>query len=215
MKKKTAIYLRVSTSDQSDSLELQEAKCRAYCDINEYEVVNVYSDKNVSGKTNVFERPQGKFLKSGLKNKRFEHIVVLKLDRLSRSTVNGVMTIEEISNLNGTLSLLDFNLDTNTPMGKLVLSNLLSFAQFEREMITERVKSSLKHKKQNLKVYSKITPYGFIRKDKDLIVDKEKVKQIKEIRSSKLSLRKLASKFGITHTIVNRIKKDEIYLNMY
>ena len=42
MKKKTAIYLRVSTSDQSDSLELQEAKCRAYCEINDYEIVNVY-----------------------------------------------------------------------------------------------------------------------------------------------------------------------------
>ena len=97
MKKKTAIYLRVSTSDQSDSLELQEAKCRAYCEINDYEIVNVYSDKNVSGKLEC--ENNGQFLKSGLQNKRFEHIVVLKLDRLSRSTVNGVMTIEEISNL--------------------------------------------------------------------------------------------------------------------
>ena len=209
--KKCAIYLRVSTSDQADSLELQAAKCRKYCEANDYEVVNLYSDKNVSGKTNVFERPQGKFLKSGLENNRFEHIVVLKLDRLSRSTVNGVMTIEEISKLGGTLSLLDFNLDTGTPMGKLVLSNLLSFAQFEREMIAERVKSSLRHKKDNLKVYSKTTPYGFIRQDKDLIVDPYTISTIKYIRSSKESLRKLGKKFGISHTIVSRVKKDSIY----
>ena len=207
---KVAIYLRVSTNDQSDSLELQESKCRSYCDSQGYEVVKVFSDKNVSGKTKVYERPQGKLLKSGLLNKKFDHIVTLKLDRLSRSMVDGVMTIEEISTL-GSISILDFNLDTNTPMGKLVLSNLLAFAQFEREMIAGRVKASLGHKKDNLKVYSRNTPYGFLRRDKNLIPDPDTLHIVKEIRNSKESLRTLGKKFNITHTIVSRVKKDDIY----
>ena len=208
---KTCIYLRVSTGEQSSSLEQQEADCRKYCELHGYEVVKVLKDKGVSGKTKVFERHAGKLIKSGLENKRFEHVVVMKLDRLSRSMVDGVLTITEITEMGGSLSVLDFSLDTSTPTGRLFVSQLLAFAQFEREMIAQRVKDSLQHRKDNLKVYNKNTPYGFRREGDDLIPVPEEMEIVKEIRTSSLSVRKLADKFSLHPSKVYRVKKNSIY----
>jgi len=145
---KVAIYLRVSTVDQT-TLN-QEIELKSYCERNNYEIYKIYKDEGVSGiKTS---RPQLDLMLQDMRNKSFDAIIVWKFDRLGRSTSHLLQVLEELKNKNVRLIATSQNIDTDTPMGKFFFTILSGFAEMEREIIKERIKLGLERRKKEGKL---------------------------------------------------------------
>ena len=143
-------YVRVSSDEQATegiSLEAQEAKVRAYCDLYGIELVEVIVDAGQSAKS--LNRPGIQRALSLLKAKKADGIVVAKLDRLSRSTADWAALIERYFGEKAGRQLWSVgeNIDTRSAAGRMVLNILMSVAQWEREAIGERTRAALQHKK--------------------------------------------------------------------
>ena len=138
---KVAIYVRVSTTSQAEegySIEEQIDKLESYCKIKDWSVYKVYTDGGFSGSNT--ERPALERLIKDADKKKFDTVLVYKLDRLSRSQKDTLFLIEDVFIKNGIEFLsLQENFDTSTPFGKAMIGLLSVFAQLEREQIKERM----------------------------------------------------------------------------
>ena len=138
---KVAIYVRVSTTSQAEegySIEEQKAKLSSYCDIKDWNVYKIYTDGGFSGANT--DRPALEGLIKDAKKRKFDTVLVYKLDRLSRSQKDTLYLIEDIFIKNNIAFLsLQENFDTSTPFGKAMIGLLSVFAQLEREQIKERM----------------------------------------------------------------------------
>ena len=138
---KVAIYVRVSTTSQAEegySIEEQIDKLESYCKIKDWTVYKVYTDGGFSGSNT--ERPALERLIKDADRKKFDTVLVYKLDRLSRSQKDTLFLIEDVFIKNGIEFLsLQENFDTSTPFGKAMIGLLSVFAQLEREQIKERM----------------------------------------------------------------------------
>lgn len=138
---KVAIYVRVSTTSQVEegySIEEQIDKLESYCKIKDWMVYKVYTDGGFSGSNT--ERPALERLIKDANKKKFDTVLVYKLDRLSRSQKDTLFLIEDVFIKNGIEFLsLQENFDTSTPFGKAMIGLLSVFAQLEREQIKERM----------------------------------------------------------------------------
>jgi len=146
---KAALYLRVSTADQT-TLN-QELELKKYCELNEIAIYNIYKDEGISGtKTS---RPQLDKMLQDMRSKLFDTIIVWKFDRLGRSTAHLLQVLQELQNRKVRLIATSQNIDTSTPMGKFFFTILAGFSEMEREMIVERIKLGLaRRKKQGKKL---------------------------------------------------------------
>lgn len=140
-------YNRVSTEEQANSrngLEAQrhaidtEASRRGWA-------VEHYADEGVTGK---IIGPQLLEVLELLASGQADGLVVAKLDRLSRSIVNAANIIESAQQQGWSLVVLDLGVDLTTAAGRMVAHNMMSFAQYERELISERTKAGLAAKKR-------------------------------------------------------------------
>ena len=138
---KVAIYVRVSTTSQVEegySIDEQKAKLSSYCDIKDWNVYKIYTDGGFSGANT--DRPALEGLIKDAKKRKFDTVLVYKLDRLSRSQKDTLYLIEDIFIKNNIAFLsLQENFDTSTPFGKAMIGLLSVFAQLEREQIKERM----------------------------------------------------------------------------
>jgi DNA invertase Pin-like site-specific DNA recombinase len=136
---RVAIYLRVSTLDQTTAnqeRELREVASRMSC-----ELVKVYRDHGVSGAKGRDERPQFDRLCRDATKRQFDAIMAWSVDRLGRSLQDLVKFLSEIHSLKIDLYLHQQGLDTATPAGKAMFQMMGVFAEFERAMIQERVRA--------------------------------------------------------------------------
>lgn len=161
---KVAIYIRVSTTSQVEegySIDEQKDKLKSYCQIKDWNVYKVYTDGGFSGSNT--ERPALEKLIKDAKNKKFDTVLVYKLDRLSRSQKDTLYLIEEIFIKNGIEFLsLQENFDTSTPFGKAMIGLLAVFAQLEREQIKERMQlGKLGRAKSGKSMMWARTSYGY------------------------------------------------------
>jgi len=138
---KTAIYARVSTADQDAST--QEKQCRDYCERLGYEVIRVYTDNGVSGIK--ASRPAFNELLADMRLMRFGCVVVTRLDRMGRSLQHLLSLIDEFTGKGVHFIAVTQNIDTTSASGKLQLQILGSFAEYERNIISERTRESLKY----------------------------------------------------------------------
>lgn len=138
---KVAIYIRVSTANQAEegySIDEQKDKLTSYCDIKDWNIYDIYTDGGFSGSNT--ERPALEQLIRDAERKKFDTVLVYKLDRLSRSQKDTLFLIEDVFIKNGIEFLsLQENFDTSTPFGKAMIGLLSVFAQLEREQIKERM----------------------------------------------------------------------------
>lgn len=141
------LYHRASRTDQTT--EQQEVKTKEYCQRNNISVYKIYSEVGQSGAKS--SRPQLDLLLQDMRDKKFNTIVVLKYDRLGRSTIHLLQVLEEMKNLGVRLIAVEQNIDTSTAMGKYFVTNLCSLADLEREMIIERTQDKLDFYKQQIK----------------------------------------------------------------
>jgi hypothetical protein len=134
--KRAAIYVRVSTNDQDTGL--QETELREYVESRGWSCT-VYRDQGQSGAKN--ERPALTALLNDLRRRKADVVVVWALDRLARSLKHLLTIAEECQLLGVDLVSLRQNIDTTLPAGRLTFAVLGAVAEFEREMLRERVKA--------------------------------------------------------------------------
>ena len=155
-------YARVSTDEQARegvSLEAQVARIRAYAQAKELELRDVLTDDGISGKT--LERPALRELVQRCEQGEVGHVVVVKLDRITRSTRDLLALVDDLFLArNIELHSVAESLDTSTPHGRFVLTLFGGLAQMERELVGERTRSALAYKRQLLQPTSH-APYGF------------------------------------------------------
>lgn len=139
--KRAAVYLRVSTVDQStdnQERELREVAARMGC-----EIVKVYRDHGISGAKGRDKRPQFDALCRDATKRQFDMVMAWSVDRLGRSLQDLCNFLADIHKLKIDLYLHQQGLDTTTPTGKAMFQMVGVFAEFERAMIQERVRAGL------------------------------------------------------------------------
>src|SRR6266852_6222312 len=161
-KTRAVAYLRVSTDKQADkgvSLDVQRAKVEAYAQLYELDLVEVIVDAGVSAKT--LDRPGlGKAL-GMLKTRQAEALLVVKLDRLTRSVVHlGELVADYFADGKWALLSVGEQIDTRSAAGRLVLNVLASVSQWEREAIGERTATAMQHKARQGEYTGGQAPYG-------------------------------------------------------
>jgi DNA invertase Pin-like site-specific DNA recombinase len=134
---RAALYLRVSTVDQTT--ENQARELRAAAERLGHEIVEVYSDNGISGFKGRDRRPEFDRLCRDAVRRRFDIIMAWSIDRLGRSLQDLVGFLNEIHASRVELYLHKQGLDTSTPAGKAMFQMLGVFAEFERNVIRERV----------------------------------------------------------------------------
>ena len=141
--KRSAIYLRVSTSDQT--VENQRLAVESYCKLQGWKVVKVYEDVGVSGAQ---DRREGlDSLKADVAKGRYDVVLVWKFDRLARSTTHLLETLSLFQRYGTDFVSTTEAVDTSTPTGKMVFVFLGAISEFERALITERVRCGLERAK--------------------------------------------------------------------
>lgn len=136
---KVAIYCRVSTDEQF--ADKQELACLDYCKRNNFDVFRVYKDV-ISGKTT--NRPEFNKLLEDMRNREFNCIMVTKLDRMGRSLQHLLSLFDEFSKKGIQFIAITQNIDTTTSTGRLQMQIMGAFAEFERNIISERTKEGMK-----------------------------------------------------------------------
>lgn len=144
---KAGLYHRGSRADQTT--EQQEMKTEEYCRNNSIEIYKKYSEVGQSGAKE--SRPQLNKMLEDMRAKKFDTIIVLKYDRLGRSTIHLLQVLEEMKSLGVRLVAVNQNIDTSTPMGKFFLTQLIALGDLEREMIIERTQEKLDFYKKEIK----------------------------------------------------------------
>lgn len=136
---KVAIYARVSTNEQDASKQVEAIK--DYCIRMNYEIYDVYSDV-ISGTTQ--SRPDFNRLLEDMRRYRFGAIAVTKLDRIGRSLSHLLSLFDEFKKKGVNFIAITQNIDTSTAAGTLLFQIMGAFAEFERNIISERTKEGLR-----------------------------------------------------------------------
>ena len=139
--KRAAIYLRVSTLDQTTAN--QERELRQIAERVGYDIVKVYKDHGVSGAKGRDKRPQFDALCRDAAKRQFDVVMAWSVDRLGRSLQDLVGFLSELHALGIDLFLHQQGIDTTTPAGKAMFQMMGVFAEFERSIIQERVRAGL------------------------------------------------------------------------
>jgi len=190
MKNKTVgIYARVSTGQQKVDPQL-----RRFVKRSGWRLYKEYIDQGYSGKDT--KRPQYIRMKEGARRRKFNVLLVWKLDRLSRSTRDLLNTTEELDALGVDFISYENQIDTTTPSGKLFFTIVAAFAQFEREIIRERVIAGL----ENARTKGKILGRPRL---EDPVIEKAR-----KLRKKGISYRKIGRELGIDESSIRKRLKS-------
>lgn len=139
--KRVALYLRVSTSEQT--VENQRRELDAVAARHGWKIVATFADAGISGTKGRDQRPGFDHLCQGIARREFDQVAAWSVDRLGRSLQDLVMFLGELHAKGVDLYLHQQGLDTSTPAGKAMFQMMGVFAEFERAMIVERVNAGL------------------------------------------------------------------------
>jgi len=143
---RAAIYTRVSTDEQARlgvSLDAQEARARAYCELHGLTIAAVFRDEGVSGAKPLAERPEGQKLSHEVSTGAIRHVVALKLDRLFRDAIDCLEVSRLWDHAGVSMHLIDLGgqtVNTASAMGRFMLTVVAGAAEMERNLIRERTR---------------------------------------------------------------------------
>jgi len=186
-KLRCAVYTRKSSEERLDqefnSLDAQREAREAYIASQKPEgwmlVPDRYDDGGVSGAT--LNRPALKRLLADIEAQRIDVVVVYKIDRLSRSLMDFSKLVEVFDRNNVTFVSVTQSFNTTTSMGRLTLNILLSFAQFEREVIGERIRDKFAASRKKGMWMGGFVPLGYDVKDRKLVVNEAEAATVRRI----------------------------------
>ncbi|MGA7787949.1 MAG: recombinase family protein [Xanthobacteraceae bacterium] len=190
-----AIYTRKSTDEGLEqafnSLDAQREACAAYIQSQKHEgwvvLPALYDDGGYSGGN--LERPGLKRLLADIEAEQIDVVVVYKVDRLTRALSDFAKLVEVFDRRGVSFVSITQHFNTTTSMGRLTLNVLLSFAQFEREVIGERVRDKIAASKKKGMWMGGMPPLGYDVKDRKLIVNKGEAHTVAEIYQRYLALK--------------------------
>ena len=160
-KKIVALYARVSTDKQT--VDMQTSELEEFIKRRGWKLFDTYIDQGFSGKNT--NRPAFNAMMTQARERRFDILLVWKLDRLSRSLKDLINTLDDLSSFGiDFISFKDRQIDTTTASGRLLFSVMASMAEFERTLTSERIKAGLanaKRKGKTLGAKRKLTPALF------------------------------------------------------
>ena len=197
-------YIRVSTklqSEKGNSLKLQKSKIKDYCKLNDFNLIEIYEDKGISGMS-IDKRDGYKEMVNYLTNNDIDGIVVWSLSRLGRKMKDVVEFMDYLKTNDIRFFSIKENLSNDDKIGSLIMNILGSINEFEVEVIRERIKDVKRNKKSNGEVYGRLQ-YGWDNVGGKLIKNESEfriIKRVKNLRSRGYSWRK----------ICNRLNNDNI-----
>ncbi len=177
-----AIYARVSTEEQATdgySVKAQRDALSDYARKNNLNIIDEYIDEGKSGKS-ISGRPQMTKLLKDAAQKKFDTVIIYKLDRLARKTRDSLVIAETLNNHGVQLISLSESIDTSTPHGRMFYTVLSSLAEMEREQIVGRVKMGMTQRAKEGK-WNGGQCIGYDSKDKQLFVNPNEAIIVKEI----------------------------------
>ncbi|WP_268788265.1 recombinase family protein [Mycolicibacterium fortuitum] len=175
-------YLRVSTDEQSAGIEAQRSACQSIARQRGLVIVSEQIDQDVSGTLDIRSRPALSAAFDLLESNQADRLIVGKLDRLARDVVVANQIDRSATRSGWAIVFGDLDIDTGTAAGKLQLSMFASFAQFERDRISERTKEALAVKRaQGVKL------------GRPAVLPAQVVKRIRKERKAGKSLRAIAA----------------------
>jgi DNA invertase Pin-like site-specific DNA recombinase len=188
---RVAIYARVSTKDQSCSLQLRDLK--TYCTARKLSIFREYIDAGESGAKD--SRPQLNNLMADARKRKFDAILVWRFDRFARSTKHLLLALEEFRSLGIQFISYQENIDTTSPLGQALFTIVSAVAQLERDLIRERVTAGIRHARACGKQLGR--PRRIVTQD-----------EIVRLRAEGASLREIAKKLGLGYgTVRLRLRK--------
>ena len=138
---RVALYARVSTDQQvrdGDSIQAQLSALKSYCEKNGYEIAGIYTDDGISG-TLLNERDELQRMLDDVRSGKIDLLIFTKLDRYFRNLKHYLNTQEVLDKYNVPWIAIWENYETRTPQGRLMVNQMLSFAQFEAEQTGQRI----------------------------------------------------------------------------
>lgn len=193
-KKYAALYLRVSTDEQTtenQQRELAQAAARAG-----WEITAVYRDEGISGAKGRDKRPGLDAMLKDATRRKFDVVMAWSVDRLGRSLQDLVGLLTELHGSNIDLFLHQQAIDTTTPAGRAMFQMMGVFAEFERAMIRDRVKAGMARAKAGGAKFGRPK------------IDEQLRLQIRDSLSAGLGIGKVARTYGVGTLTVQRIKKE-------
>ena len=182
--RRCAIYTRKSTTmgleQDFNSLDAQRESCLAYVrrQMGWTVIDEQYDDGGFTGAN--IERPAFQRLMADVESGKIDIILVYKVDRLSRSLLDFAKVMERLNAAGTSFVSVTQNFSTADAMGRLTLNMLMSFAEFEREMIGERTRDKIAASRRKGKWTGGPVPFGYAAKDKKLVVNEGEAAIVRE-----------------------------------
>ena len=216
-KLRCAVYTRVSTDNQAEvefnSCEAQEAKIKSFISSQEnMEIFKVYSDAGFTG-ANV-NRPALNELLSDIEQNKINLVISYKIDRLTRSPKDFYQLIELFDKCGVDFISVTERFDTSTPSGRLLRNIMLTFAQFERELTSERTKDKMLERAQKGMWNGGIVPFGYKAENKKLVINEDESKIVCLIYERYITnnpTADIAKEAGLTKSRIYTILRNHIY----
>lgn len=193
-KKRAAIYLRVSTLSQTTENQVREL--RKVAAQREWQIVDVYEDRGISGAKGRDARPSFDRLHQDAARGKFDVVLAWSIDRLGRSLHHVVGFMAELGELRVDLYLHQQAVDSSTPAGKAMLSMCGVFAEFERGIISERVRAGLDRARAEGKQLGRPR----------ISLDLERA--IRKRRANGTGILKIAREVGVGVSVVQRVVRQ-------
>lgn len=196
---RAALYARVSTDRQSTENQLRELHQAA--DRQSWEVVGEFVDTGISGAKGRKDRPQLDALLKGVARRDFDVVASWSVDRLGRSLIDLVSLLQELHATGVDLYLHQQGVNSTTPAGRALFGMMGVFAEFERGMIQERVKSGMARAKE--RGTKSGNPIG------RPVVSSDIEERILQLRGEGMGMIKIAREVGCGVSVVQRITREE------
>lgn len=188
---RVAIYARVSTDEQNPELQLREL--RDYAERRGFAIHREYIERASGDRRRRRRAPEFEALMADARRRRFDCVLVWKYDRFARTLGALIAALEEFRDLGIDFISHTQAIDTTTPMGRLFFHVIGSFAEFERDVIVERVKAGLANARAKGKKLGRP------------VKDPEAADRVAALRANGMSLRAIAAAEGMSASSVRKI----------
>ncbi|MBV9925633.1 MAG: recombinase family protein [Acidobacteria bacterium] len=181
--KPVAIYLRVSSDEQREkhTIETQRVETTRYCNNHDLPIYRVYADDGVTSMIPLYRRPAGSELLRDALDKRFSTVIVYRLDRLARRTLEILNVIEFLLKHGVAVRSVTEMVESETPAGRLMVTMLGGFAQHEQDVIRERTLAGERRAAKEGKMLGGVAPYGYKLADKKWLVSEDEAEVVRFI----------------------------------
>lgn len=194
--KRVAIYSRVSTIDQNS--ENQTHFLSEIVRQNNWNLIDTYIDQGISGAKGRDKRPQFDRLCKDMIRRRFDLVMVWDVSRLGRSLQHLVEFLNDVQSVGCDLYIHQQGLDTSTPSGRMMFQMVGVFSEFERSMISERVRLGLKRVRDSGKKLGQPTK-----------INRSLVEQVWRLRDQGFGLKKITEEVSVSRSTVYKVLQME------